>query len=495
MDDDNQQRQQDEIEALRAIFEEDFVPETPDPPHVAAFRLTIVPNPVRGSLSAAASRGDARFGNHSAAALVVRFPPQYPRAAAAAVACERIRGLTPAQFSELEAIVAREAAARVGGEAVFELAQIVQDFLAAHNVRPGSLHAQMVAQQQAAAAAAAAASTTSSSSGGEASTNPNASEAVAAAAAAVSAHEESAVAAAERMAHPQHRKKGAAGAEQAAMFDIVQREMERRMLKSSMGGGFLDFADGEEDFGGGFAEHMAAIREKAVQKGRQQQQQEEEQLSLQQQQQQQQQKPATMLPSAIPGYTNLKPLLTKPYGVVFKATSIETGEVVVIKTFFFGSSTAGSLDESSDSSASASRSGDRTKDLERLRKFVRSASELDHDNLLRYIDTTFDRDMVFLIEEYAPRGSLADRINRGKIIGEADIARYTAGVLRGLAFLNEQQLFHGDLKLTKILLSEDDQAMLSDYEILDYLNALTERQSQHISSSFEERMCALSSFI
>jgi hypothetical protein len=288
------ERQRDEIEALRAIFESDFyeVGQT-------AFKLRIVPNPSRvsavssGGASAtlttaaataalavvAAGTGpaadaarkvlaaaDDKCGNHSAVFLCVRMTAGYPTTEQPEVALEKIRGLTQTQFAEVEAAVVREVAQRKGVEIVFDLAQVVQDYLSAHNVKPGSLHEQMMEASKAKPAVPS--SSASSSSSGVSSTPtmpanfPTTSTASATAAAVVSGtladasrgdegvEEEGEEAAAGASIHKKkHQRDGIA--------DIVLKEMERRMLKVSTGTYDLDTGSvlpGESPGGGGVSE-------------------------------------------------------------------------------------------------------------------------------------------------------------------------------------------------------------------------------------------------
>jgi serine/threonine protein kinase len=69
-----------------------------------------------------------------------------------------------------------------------------------------------------------------------------------------------------------------------------------------------------------------------------------------------------------------------------------------------------------------------------------------------------------LFLELAPGGSLADEVARsGGRLEENRIAAYTADVLRGLAYIHEKSLVHGDIKSGNIVIGADGRAKLADF--------------------------------
>jgi serine/threonine protein kinase len=70
----------------------------------------------------------------------------------------------------------------------------------------------------------------------------------------------------------------------------------------------------------------------------------------------------------------------------------------------------------------------------------------------------------YLCLELAPGGSLADEVARsGGRLEENRIAAYTADVLRGLAYIHEKSLVHGDIKSRNIVVGADGRAKIADF--------------------------------
>jgi serine/threonine protein kinase len=69
-----------------------------------------------------------------------------------------------------------------------------------------------------------------------------------------------------------------------------------------------------------------------------------------------------------------------------------------------------------------------------------------------------------LFLELAPGGSLAHEIARnGGRLAEHDIRAYTADILRGLAYIHEKSLVHGDVKARNLVIGADGRAKLADF--------------------------------
>ncbi|RCV26921.1 hypothetical protein SETIT_5G284300v2 [Setaria italica] len=69
-----------------------------------------------------------------------------------------------------------------------------------------------------------------------------------------------------------------------------------------------------------------------------------------------------------------------------------------------------------------------------------------------------------LFLEFAPGGSLADAVARGGgRLGERAVRAYAADVARGLAYLHERALVHGDVKPANVVLGADGRAKLADF--------------------------------
>lgn len=105
---------------------------------------------------------------------------------------------------------------------------------------------------------------------------------------------------------------------------------------------------------------------------------------------------------------------------------------------------------------------------EHLRE-ARYGNRLNHTNLVKvhYADVV-DHGSVKLAAitmDYHPKGSLLSNLGNGNIIEMPRVIRYGLDMLRGLGYLHELGMIHGDIKPSNVLIGEHDQAALTDYGV------------------------------
>ncbi|KAJ3344109.1 hypothetical protein HDU93_003272 [Gonapodya sp. JEL0774] len=96
---------------------------------------------------------------------------------------------------------------------------------------------------------------------------------------------------------------------------------------------------------------------------------------------------------------------------------------------------------------------------------IRFLSELDHQNIVRYLgcegtDTTLN---VFL--EYVSGGSISSMLSKIGKFEEALVRSFVAQILCGLEYLHTRGIIHRDIKGANILVDEDGFAKISDFGI------------------------------
>ena len=134
----NSERQELEVEAMRAIYEGDFEDlrqsdpwKVPRPPEVA---IRLRPNHD--------SRGERH--EHCSVRLRAKVGEEYPARPPALLALEEPRGLSDEEVSELTALLKSRAEEMRGEEVLAELAVMAGHWLSAHNRPPGgSFHEMM----------------------------------------------------------------------------------------------------------------------------------------------------------------------------------------------------------------------------------------------------------------------------------------------------------------------------------------------------------------
>ena len=134
------EEQANEVEALQAIFQDDFLPvDGGGSAPVTAYRVRLAPE----------IGGDAK-ANHVVALLGVRYPPTYPEAPPD-LELTAERGLSPPQVDELRALVAECAGGNAGAPLVYVVAERVREWLQEHNepAGEGSAYEEMLKRQRA----------------------------------------------------------------------------------------------------------------------------------------------------------------------------------------------------------------------------------------------------------------------------------------------------------------------------------------------------------
>lgn len=130
---DYDEEQANELEALEAIYAQDFYVVSADAPR--SFELVVVPN------------ADG-VDNHVSLRLLVDFPATYP-AVPANVRMRSEKGLVERQMQALQSILEQASAASVGEVSIYTIAEALREYLLQHNKPELSMHAQMEAREKA----------------------------------------------------------------------------------------------------------------------------------------------------------------------------------------------------------------------------------------------------------------------------------------------------------------------------------------------------------
>ena len=96
---------------------------------------------------------------------------------------------------------------------------------------------------------------------------------------------------------------------------------------------------------------------------------------------------------------------------------------------------------------------------------MRLASALHHPNVVAVHDVETIGDDAFLVMEYAPGGSLQDRIERDGRIPESEARRVATDLLAALGALHAKGIVHRDVKPSNVLLDASGRAKLADFTV------------------------------
>jgi len=102
---------------------------------------------------------------------------------------------------------------------------------------------------------------------------------------------------------------------------------------------------------------------------------------------------------------------------------------------------------------------------ERLRREGRALARLDHPHVVRVLEIVPDGDGVVIAMQYAPGGSLADRLARQGRLAPGDAVAVLAPIADALGSAHRHGIVHRDVKPSNILFTSDGEPLLSDFGI------------------------------
>src|SRR5437660_588263 len=106
---------------------------------------------------------------------------------------------------------------------------------------------------------------------------------------------------------------------------------------------------------------------------------------------------------------------------------------------------------------------------ENIKEFVNEAGLcqlLRHESIVRLLDVGIGDDYIpFLVMEYAPNGSLADRHPRGTRLPLDTIVSYVKSISAALQYAHDKGLIHRDVKPANFFIGPNGKVLLGDFGI------------------------------
>jgi len=102
-------------------------------------------------------------------------------------------------------------------------------------------------------------------------------------------------------------------------------------------------------------------------------------------------------------------------------------------------------------------------DLESFLKEARTVARLTHPHIIRVLEFGVEGNIPFLVMDYAPNGSLRQRHFKGERLPLDTVTRYVKQVAAALQYAHDNKLIHRDVKPENMLLSQNNDILLSDF--------------------------------
>ena len=131
---------------------------------------------------------------------------------------------------------------------------------------------------------------------------------------------------------------------------------------------------------------------------------------------------------------------------------------------------------------------------EKFLKEARNIAKLNHPNIVRIIDVFEENGTAYYVMEYAEGGSLKDKVEAQGHLSEAVATRYIKQVAEALDYIHQRKMNHLDVKPGNIVLTENDDAVLSGFELARQYDAVTGEQTSTTLVGFTEGYAPIEQF-
>src|SRR5258706_5189819 len=105
----------------------------------------------------------------------------------------------------------------------------------------------------------------------------------------------------------------------------------------------------------------------------------------------------------------------------------------------------------------------------RFRHEAQAIAQMRHSNIVNVYDFGEFEGTPYMIVEYVPGGSLANRLNSGPVSPAAAL-KYLRGIAAGLDYAHGLGIIHRDVKPANVLLEKDDTPVVADFGLAKLLH-------------------------
>ncbi|XP_073490383.1 mitogen-activated protein kinase kinase kinase 19 [Aquarana catesbeiana] len=147
-------------------------------------------------------------------------------------------------------------------------------------------------------------------------------------------------------------------------------------------------------------------------------------------------------------------------------------------TVYKGLTSQGELIAAKQVTLHASDSDVAEKEYKKLQEEVDLLKTLKHDNIVGYLGTCLQDNIVTIFMEYVPGGSMANILRDFGPLQEAVISKFTNHILQGIAYLHKNRVVHRDIKGNNVMLMPNGVIKLIDFGCAKRLNGLSMNSSR-----------------
>ena len=103
--------------------------------------------------------------------------------------------------------------------------------------------------------------------------------------------------------------------------------------------------------------------------------------------------------------------------------------------------------------------------LDALEREIDLLKDLQHENIVQYLDSSIDDRHLNIFLEYVPGGSVTALLRSYGAFEEALCRHFVRQILQGLNYLHERDIIHRDIKGANILVDNKGGIKISDFGI------------------------------
>ncbi len=122
-------------------------------------------------------------------------------------------------------------------------------------------------------------------------------------------------------------------------------------------------------------------------------------------------------------------------------------------------------------------------EMEAFRQEAQTIAKLVHPNIVRVLDFDVAEQVPYLVMDYAPNGSMRQRLPAGTRLAPQEVIPYLAQIADALQYAHDQKLVHRDIKPENMLLGRRNDVLLTDFGIAVAAQSTSEQKTMGVAGT------------